>query len=311
MDFTRDLGTLTFSLSLASKEEMALLVRVRGNFRESKLEEKLTEDATGTYDFKGKKVHRLKEDSTFREMVLTFTDQTTLLLGPRTVVEQVLTKGSVKPVKGGRTARLAKLLGRRTETFALLSLPGWLLEEMARDEDLKLLAALLGEVDYVYYGASPGKGVIEAGVTSGDASKQIMYLFKAASGFLEVVRGAIDAGAYSILGVVPLIPAHEIEPAWRKALTDEEGVLQLATWFMKRFTGKSKVTADRRKKTVRLEFDNPAAISGAVAPILAGAGYWMYMRPFQHAEPYHEEELEYAPERQPAIDYLPLLQDVE
>ena len=311
LDFKKDVGTLTVSLSLSSKERMALLVRLRGNFKESKLLEKLTEDATGTYEFKGKTIHRWKDDSPFPDMVLSFADDTTLLLGPKAVIEEVFTKGQLKASKGSRTARLAALVDRRTVTFAMLSLPVWLLEEMTGDEDLQLLAALLGEVDYVFYGAGPGKGLVEVGVGAGAANRQISYLFKAAAGFLDTVRALVDAGAYSILGVMPLIPATEIEPAWQKALSDEEGVLELAAWFKKRFTGKSKVLADARKKTVRLEFDNPAALFGALAPVLAGAGYWMTMAPFQKAEPMYDEELDYAPERQPAIDYLPLPQGTQ
>ncbi len=308
LDLASDLGSITFSLSLASKDKMALLIRMRGNFKDGKLESKITKDAVGTYEFAGKTIHRLKEEPVFSDTVLTFPDATTLLLGLRPVVEEVLSKGKVKPSKGGRTARLAKLVNRKTATFALLALPDWAVAELARDESAKLVAKFLGEVDYLYYGAAKGKGVFEAGVSSKEARTRVAYLFKSAAGFLDAVRGIIDAGAYSILGIIPLVPPSEIETAWQEALSDEDAVLEVAAWFKQRFTGKSVVKVNSRKQTVRLELDNPAALCGAVAPVLAGAGYWMYMRPFQGAEPLYEEKIEFEPERQPAIEYIPIPQ---
>lgn len=306
LDFARDLGTFTLSLGLAKKEEMSLMIRMRGNFKGSKLQATLTKDAPASYEFKGKTIHRLKEEPIFKDTVLTFPDETTLFMGPKHLVEEALVAGRVKPVKGSRSARLAKLVDRRMVTFAMLALPAWVLDEVSQDDDAKLVAALLGDVDYIFYGAGPKRGVLEAGVTSKDARRQMSYLFKAGAAFLDAVRGLVDAGAYSILGVIPLIPPSEIDPAWQKALSDEAAVLEVAGWFEKRFTGKSKVKVDPRKQTVRLELDNPAALCGAVAPMLAGAGYWMYMRPFQDPGPMHEEQFEYEPERRPAIEYIPI-----
>jgi hypothetical protein len=222
------------------------------------------------------------------------------------VVDEVLKSGRVKAVKGSRTARLKSLVGRKTTAFSLVALPDWAIAELGRDRDLELIAKFFGEVEYIFYGASAGKGLIEAGTSSKATLKQVTYLFKASAGFLDAVRAVVDAGAYGILGLVPLVPENEIEPAWQKALSDEESVLELATWFKKRFTGNTKVKTDKRKMTVRLELDNPAALMGALTPVLAGAGYWMFTRPFHEVGPKYEEEPAFETERKPAIEYIPI-----
>jgi hypothetical protein len=306
LDLTKDLGSFTFSLSLADQDNMSILVRMRGNFEKSKIQEKITKDSVGTYEMEGETVHRLKDESVFSETVVTFPDSTTLLLGPRAVVDEILKTGRVKPVKGSKTERLKGLVSRKTSAFSLISLPDWAVTELGRDRDLELVAKFLGEVDYIFYGAGSGKGVVEAGTSSKEALKQITYLFKATAGFLDTVRAIVDAGANSILGLVPLVPENDIEPAWQKVLSDEEAVLELATWFKKRFTGKSKVKTNSRKKTVRLELDNPAAMVGALTPVLAGAGYWMFMRPFHDDGPMYETKPEFEPDRKPAIEYIPI-----
>ncbi len=306
LDLAKDIGSITFSMALADQSNMSIMVRMRGNFEKSSIKEKITKDTVGTYELKGKTVHRLKEESIFTETVVTFPDTTTLLLGPRPVVDVILKSGRAKPAKGSVTEKLKGLVGKKITTFSLFALPDWMTDELGKSRDLELVAKLFGDVDYMFYGAGRRKGLVEAGVSSKGALKQITYLFKAAAGFLDVVRGVVDAGAYSILGMVPLVPESEIEPAWRKALSDEESVLEAASWFRKRFTGKSKVKADRKRKTVRLTLDNRAALMGAMAPVLAGAGYWMYMRPFQDAGPMYEEKPVMEQERRPAIEYIPI-----
>jgi hypothetical protein len=305
LDLTQDVGSITLSLALNSKDDMQLMMRVRARFAGSKVQMQIAKQAEGDYTFKGKQVFKLKSDTPFKGMVACFPDPTTLVMGPQKLIEEVLAKGRVKATPGGRLATLSKLVDKRASAFVLVSLPEWVLEDLVNDVNYAAVMYTLQGLEYAYFGVAPRKGMFEFGFDAPEGVRQAGYLCKAAEAFLSSIPALTDAGAYGILGALPYISKGDLDGQLRELLQDEKAVLEAATWFKKRFTGKASTKINNKARTVRLTVDNPAALGGAVLPIIGGAFYWSSSRVYHDQPVTGVETDDEKQESKPAIEHLP------
>jgi hypothetical protein len=309
IDFTKDLGSLTMSLALRGETDLGVLLRLRGKLEGSGLVEQILKDSGGTVDVKGGTLHLLKDAGIFPDTVFCLPDKTTLLIGHRPAVEQILAKGAVQGDSKSRQAVLRKKVDRKAGSFVFLSLPDWVLTAMSKDRDLVAVATFLGGIDSIFYSAGPRRGFLEVTAAKPEMATRVEYLFKAGAAALGTAAPMIDVATFGLLGVLPLIPEEELGTELMTLLKDEKGILELNGWLKKRFTGKAKVRADARKMTVSLTLDNPASVVAALLPAGVGAAWYAFVAP-KYEEPLMEDP--YGPAFQdaprPAIEHLPVMQ---
>lgn len=293
LDLRKDLGTITFSMRVLAGPVFEILLRLRGNFKDATLLDMVIKDAVSSFELKGVTIHELKSTPEVPSAVVCQPDATTILLGTRTYVEQIVSNKRVKSGKSDVPARLKKQVGPKTFAFLYGEVPSFLYSEMRGDPDLARLAGFLEGLDYAMFSAAPKKGKVYFQATSAETLVQLNYLLKAIAGAMGTIESLVDVIAFGALGIAPLVPTRELEPELVRILGNEKGMLDLSRWFKKRFAGKGKVKLNRKAKQVTLEFSNPATALGAVLPLLGGAAYWTMGRSF--SEPAHYEEYEEKP----------------
>jgi hypothetical protein len=272
------LGSVTASLALKDEDSYRMLVRVRGNFKESKVMEIMTKEVIGTYEHSDRTVYQLRDSGTFGDSVICLADDTTLLLGSQPVVEEILAKKKVTQGKQSKASAIKKLVKPGTASFVFISLPDWVIAKMKTDEDLVKMATFIAGLDYLFMSSAPRKGIVLAQATRPETAIRFNYLFKSIASLIGTYNDLFDAITYGILGIVPLIPEKEFDAEIYSILSDEKAMLELSDWARKRFTGKVRVRYDKARKSIKLELDNPASAMGMMLPFAAGIAGWSFAK---------------------------------
>lgn len=289
MDLRTDAGSVTFSMEFNEDQSFKLLLRMRGNFGKSRVKELVKQETGHSVAYKKHTLFLLPDDQETRNNVFCLADDTTVLFGDRATVETILDGKSLKAVKGSAARRLKKYVDRRAASYVYAALPRWVSAELRHDRDLVLVADLVDATDYLLYvaGARKGKLVIQA--KNASAAGRYEYMLKSVASLVGIMEPAVDAFIYGVLGFVPLVSDRDLEREVRELVSNEKGMLELGKWAKKRFGGKAKVKADRRKFLTTMEMSNPMSIGAITMPVVAGAAFYAMARPFQ--EGIHEDDL--------------------
>ena len=303
MDLRVDAGSITFSMQFNDDKTFKLLVRARGNFGKSRLHELVSREIAHSAPYKKHTLFILPEDNESRDNVLCLADNTTILLGDRTSVEAILDGKKLKAAKRSAAARLKKFVDRKSASFMYVSLPKWASAELRHNRDLALVADLLDSTDYLLYVASPRKATLALQADNAAAASRYEYMLKSAAALLGIMEPAMDAVIYGLLGIVPLVTDDELDREVKELVNNEKGMLELGKWAKKKFGGKAKVKADRRKFLTTIELSNPMSIGGLTLPMIVGAAFYTFARPFSEKvspEPYGKEPQMAPPKSEPA-----------
>jgi len=316
LNLSKDVGNVTFSMTMADSSQFKILLRARGNFGGSKLKEQVAKEAASTETLGKYTVYRMPDDSSTRDNIVVFVNDTTVVLGDRTFVENALTGKAAKFGADSVNERLSRLVTGGIETFGYFALPEWTLSFLAFDPDLQGVMRLMQGTVYTAWAAGPNKGI---GVIQGNNAEQaqrVYYLSKSAASALSILDPAVDVMTYGMLGIAPLAPGTPEKAEMLKLLSDEKTVLEFSSWFKKRFSGKAKVSKDDKTFKVTIELTNPGSVLGLALPFIAGAAAWDEMIrggqapmdlgvPADTAPPYPlyevppEEEVPYTPVEEP------------
>ncbi len=280
LDFRKDAGSVTFSMALNDDQTFKLLLRARGNFGKSRIKELATQEIAHTAPYKKHTLYVLPDDRESSNNVLCLADDTTILLGDRTAVEAILDGRKLKAAKNSAAARLKKFVDRKSASYVYLALPKWVSGELRHQRDLALVADLLDATDYLLYVAGPKKASLAIQANNATASSRYEYMLKGMAAVVGIMEPAMDAVIYGALGFVPLVADHELDREVKELVSNEKGMLELGKWAKKRFGGKAKVKADRRKYLITMELSNPMSIGGITMPMIAGAAFYSFAQPF-------------------------------
>ena len=269
LDLSRDVGSFTASVEMKDAGSLRFLVRARGNFGSDKLRSLLKGEMTPeTY---GKfTLYALPEGGPTSGDVVCLPDETTVLLGDRALVQELL---DGKKLKDGAARKvLAGAVRKGDLTFLYATAPAGLLDELDKDKDTRRFGRFLaGMAHVVYTTGSQGARLVFKG-TSESSTQTAYFLCKAAASALAAADPAIDALTFGMLGIAPLASERDVEPEILDILADEKGILELSTWVKKRAVGKANASWDKAKGEVTLRLTNPAALAAMMLP-LGGAWY--------------------------------------
>jgi len=304
MDFRKDLGSLTVSMRLDSEERVEMLARVRGRFGQSRLVQELSAGFPGSYEFRGTTLYPLPDSPPFTGLVTGQTDDTTIMIGPRKVIEDFVS--GKKPGKSPVADVVKKYASDKATTCFYLALPDWVVNELEHEDDLVQVARYLKGSEYVAGSSGSNGATVAFKGSDAEVTRRISYLMRSAVSAVGMLEPMMDTVFYGLMGVAPLIPLREVEAEVRPFLEDEEGIKELMAWFKKRFAGKGKVTLDEKKMLATMELSNAGSIAGLLLPVALGAAGWSNMKGAQDnwdPGPGPEYVPEFAPEDMPG--YVP------
>lgn len=294
IDARHGVGDVTLSMSFSQASEPRMLARVRGKFPIAEVVKRVAGEGAATETLHGHTLTTL-EQSDADALVAAPLDETTLVIGPRSTLDELLGGRPFPSTDGSAGGRIAKLVTKKTTAFLYLAPPGWLGREMANEPGIAALGRFVDGLDYVAWVAAPDKAVVRIGAHTDEAAGRSELLLKAAASMLLAFDPLTDALVQGAAALLPLVAERELGAEVYKVVANERGMLELGGWMKKRFGGKAKVTRDAKRGVVDLELSNPASLPALVLPLMS-AGAWLGMSaeapssaPMEEAPPAIEE----------------------
>lgn len=278
IDLRKDVGSVTLSFAFPSADEVRMLVRLRGNLGAARIEERLAKPDSPGVDFQGVRLHGLPDADALRDHVLAMVDATTLVIGERELVQDIVAKKAWKMSAKQAGGRLAASLRKGTRGFVYLAPPSWAVDAVREEPHMKAAADLLGGVDHLIYQVGTDGAQLKVLTRDATAGRQIGHLLKASAAVLTMLEPATDALVHGWLGVAPMMTDADLDPLVRAALSDEAAVEELGGWVKSRFGGKAAVKVDGKGTSITMELSNPASLGSLMLPVLGGAGAAVWWR---------------------------------
>lgn len=273
VDARHGVGDVTFSMSISQASAPRMLARVRGKFPVEDVIRRVAGDGAATETLHGHTLTTLQTSDT-DSVVATALDETTLVVGPRSSLDELLGGRPFPATEGSTGGRLGKLVTKKTTAFVYLAPPAWLTQQMMGSPAEAGLARFIDGIDYVAWAAAPDKAIVRVGARTDETAGRSELLLKAASSMLVAFDPLTDALVQGAAALLPLVAEGELGPELHKLVSNERGMLELGAWFKKRFGGKGKVTRDAKKGIVDLELSNPASLPALIMPLMS-AGAWL------------------------------------
>ncbi|GMV39180.1 MAG: hypothetical protein AMXMBFR64_08960 [Myxococcales bacterium] len=269
IDARHGIGDVTLSLSFSQAGEPRFLARVRGRFPAGDVIKRVAGEGAATELLHGTTMTTL-EDGPSDKLVAGALDETTLVVGPRSTLDELLGGRPFPATEGSAGGRLAKVTSKKTGSFVYLAPPAWLAGEMRQEAELANLARFVDGVDFVVWAATPDRALLRAGTRTDEAARRVELLLRAAAAMLAAFDPLTDALTLGAAAVLPLVTERELGTELHRMVSDEQGMAEFGTWAKKRFGGKGKITRDAKKGTVDLELSNPASLPALALPLLSG-----------------------------------------
>lgn len=269
VDARHGVGDVTLSLSFSQAGEPRMLVRVRGSFPIAEVIKRIAGEGAATEVLHGTTLTTLEETENDK-LVAGALDETTLIVGPRSSLDELLGGRAFPTTDGSAGGRLAKVAGKKTGAFVYLAPPAWLGTEMKSSPDLANLARFVDGVDYLTWTSTPDRAQLRVGTRTDEAAARVELLMRAATSLLTAFDPLTDAITLGAAAVLPLVSERELGAELHRMVSNERGMAELGAWTKKRFGGKGKVSRDAKKGTVDLELSNPASLPALVMPLMSG-----------------------------------------
>lgn len=283
VDLRKDVGSITLSVAIPSEDQVRMVLRARGNLGGLNLEELVPSQDGDPKVFQGVELRPLPGGEELRDHVVARPDGSTLLVGDRELIQDLIMKKTWKSTAKQAPSRLTAGLKKGATGFVYLAPPPWAVAKAGKNKSLRGFADLIGGVDYMLYSVGPGGARVRIATHDAAVGRQITHLMTAGASLLSMVEPSVDVLVHGLLGVAPLIPDHEMDAALRKVLANEQAVQALGVWLRKRFGGKATVKATGAPATIDLDMENPASIGSLLLPMGAGVAAWHLYAPIHHA----------------------------
>jgi len=286
LDFRKDLGSITVSLRSDGPEQFQVLVRARGRFGNDRLKESVAKEMPETEEYKGVTLYRLS-DRDFPGHVICFPDETTALLGPVEHIRTFLDGGVLDGAGKGRELLRAALARRGARAFLsgaaqmdhpgaflYLAPPGWMIDELFKEDALRHAAAALQGVRAMVHVAVLGRGTLTFDATNAKTAAMAAHLCYAASRLTAATEPLLDALFHMAAAVGPLLPAEELSAEVVAALSNEEGLQEAIDWVRQRlFAGTGAVITGPGTHRVSFDVDSPMGLTSLLMPMTGSLGW--------------------------------------
>jgi hypothetical protein len=271
IDPRKQVGSLTFSLTAVSENDIRFLVRLRGDLTGLKLDALTGGEgkATVSRDYKGIALRALPETGSLKDHVLAQVDETTLVLGARELVQDVIAKKAWKGTERSASTRITAGVGDDAQSFLYLAPTDWMRQDLAKNPRDREVSVIFDGVDYALYVASPTSARGLLATRNPVFAGRMHHVAQAVAGVVSMIGPMTEALGHGAVGVLPWAARRKAADTADSLESDSRAVGEAAAWATKTFGGTAKASLD--DGVVSLELSNPRSLSAIVLPGMGAA----------------------------------------
>lgn len=267
LDIQKQIGSVTLSVATVGKDDVRLLLRVRGDLGSLKLTGLFGDESKEKKvpAYKGIALHPMPDGGSMRDHVVARPDDATLVIGPRELVQDIIAKKAWKGTERSASTRIGAMVDTSTWSFVYIAPAAWMEADLSSLSD-RPMHDLVAGIDYALYTVASAGARGRLVAKDPAFARRVWNVAQAFASLVAALDPLVDAAAHGAAGVLPWVARRKAADTPEAAQKDEQAVMEAGAWAKKRLGGEAEATLDEGTNTVELTLSNPTSLTAFALP---------------------------------------------